>query len=106
MAKVNITIDTESKVFNVEMNGQSLSNISGISIYKSYCEKEDEYEICLQTSTESDDGVRTNVNHYMECEKSKAELLEGKAVASEISGFVKKVELTPVQKQIVEWLKK
>jgi hypothetical protein len=111
MAKVNIVVDTETKVMSVELNGSKLANVIGVRIsdYSSYgSDKDKEYYVNLTTFSEDATGVKTYTEHMLECEVEKGQAAEGKAVAgvqsNEIPGFTAKPSLTEAQKSIREWL--
>lgn len=109
MAKVNIVVDTETKVMSVELNGSKLANVMGVRIadYGYGSEKEKEYYVSLTTFSEDATGVKTYTEHMLECEVEKSQSAD-KAVASvqanEIPGFSTKPSLNEAQKSIREWL--
>lgn len=62
MSKLNITYDTESKMLDVTVDGKNLENISNISVYKEYNEKE--YYCNIYTNTEMND-VKVSTVYYV-----------------------------------------
>lgn len=101
MPKMTINVDTDAKTLDITLNGNKISNIYGVNIYKSYCE-EDEYRVSLMTSQEVD-GVRTEVSYSLECEVEEA--MAGKISAAAIDGFAPTSSTNEIHKQIQKWLK-
>jgi hypothetical protein len=97
---MTINVDTEAKTFDVQLNGNKLSDIRGIEIFKSW-DEEDEYYISLRTCKEVD-GVEVSTNYMLECEKASA---SADLKAPKIEGFVAQKTIDPIHKQIQDWLK-
>jgi len=101
MPKMTISVDTDAKTFDVNLNGTVLSNIHGVEIFKSWCEDEDEYYVNLRTCEEVN-GVKVATTYMLECEKASA---SAEVNAPKIEGFVAQKALNELQTQIQKWLK-
>lgn len=104
MPKMTINVDTDAKMFEVSLDGNMLSNIQRIEIYKSY-EDEGEYYVHLGTSKE-ENGIEVRTDYCLECECGEEEMAEAsKITASKIEGFVATKTENGLYKQIQKWLK-
>lgn len=92
MAKVVITVDTETATLSASVNGKEVDNVKSVSVYKfvdSYTKnKTPEVDVSISSFTEEEDGVRKSM--HICCEHSTA----GKTAVSlggakaEFEGFV------------------
>ena len=63
MSKLNISYDTETKMLDVSVDGNSLENVSSISLYRDYDDKK-EYYCSIYTNTEMND-VKVSTVYYV-----------------------------------------
>lgn len=70
MAKISIEVDTESKMITASIDGQSIDNVSSISIYKyrDVYEEEDELNVrvCTRMKNEGSDVIK--MEEYVCCD--------------------------------------
>jgi hypothetical protein len=61
MAKINISVDTETQEISVDVDGKSFENATDINIYKyrDYYEGEDEVSVNITSRSKEDNGVNT-----------------------------------------------
>lgn len=98
MAQINISFDTSNKKLAVNVDGEEVQNVSGVSIY-SYEDYNDEHktECSICTHEKSESGVVKTV-HYHAMADARGKDMAKNALAhdSTIKGFVgvKEEELT------------
>ena len=66
MAKITVTIDTETKIIDANIDGIEYSGIDSVSAYKyrDYYENEDELSVSLCKTMKGDNGVSVNTTVY------------------------------------------
>lgn len=79
MAKINVGVDTEKKTCMVDIDGETIENVSYISISKGYSSEEG-YYVSITTIEKQENGIRKNI-HYScgSSEKAKKAINNGTA---------------------------
>lgn len=89
MAKVNISVDTESKECNVSIDGQTIDNVTSVGIYKesySRSDPSDVYmDISITTKAENNNGVMKYTNYVANAQDNEKVVMRGEASVSSLS---------------------
>lgn len=58
MAKVNMVLDTDTNELSVDVDGEKIENVMGVSCY---CYDDEKYSVSISTMEEMDNGMRKSM---------------------------------------------
>ena len=108
MAKINVDFDTKTKDLSVTMDGQRLSNVTRVSLYRGHDENDEQtyVEIGVETAElDVDNEISKRVSFYSHGSvKAQAAIASGDYVEHpKLPGLIGVIEIDPVIGEVADF---